>query len=89
MEKIIEQVNEMRDKVEAVQRGMEVLSETGFRKEILYLLIQKNSQRFTQLRNNNIKISDVKAIVCGIETLHSYMFPKPEENDTLRHKETS
>lgn len=73
---ITKQVEGMRDKIEAIQKGMEALRKTGLKEDVLIMLIQKNSQKFTCLRNNNLKLDDVKAIVRGIETLPAYIFGK-------------
>lgn len=72
-------VDEVKDKVQAIEQAVSELRETGLNDKVIYTLIQKSSQKYTQLQNNSIKLDDVRAIVCGIERLSEYMFKKAKE----------
>ena len=72
-------VGNFKDKIHAIQKGVCELRDTGIKDSVLYLLIQRNSQRFTNIRNNQISIDDVKAIMRGIATLPDYIFPPEGE----------
>ena len=71
---LIEAVEIFKDKVYAVQEGIEELRSTGIKESVLILLIQKNSQKYTEMRNNNITLDDIQAILRGIETLPEFIF---------------
>ena len=74
---------EVKDKIQAVQKGVAFLKQSGINEKVLYWLIQKNSERFRNNRYGNpLKIGDVKAIIRGIETFEDYVFPPTEKENS-------
>ena len=69
-------IGEFRDKIAAIQKSIGQIKRTGINENILYLIIQRSSQRFiTSGQMHPVTIGDVKAIIAGIEDLPEYMFP--------------
>lgn len=75
-----QKVEEFRSKITAIQKSVQQIKKTGMNENILYLIIQRSSQRFCSNRYSKpLSINDIKAIIAGIEDLPNYMFP-PEDN---------
>lgn len=76
---IEKKVEEFRGKIVAIQKSIQQIKRTGISDSILYLIIQRSSQRFVSNKYSNpLAIGDVKAIIAGIEDLENYMFPPTE-----------
>ena len=76
-------VEEFRDKISAIQKSIRQIKRTGINENVLYLIIQRSSQRFLNTRYTKpfINISDVKAVIAGVEDLSNYMFAEEVEKN--------
>ena len=69
-------IEETKDKVEALQKGVEELKQTGIKENVLFNLIKMSSQKHCSSSNHPLTIGDVRAIIKGIQSLKEYMFYK-------------
>jgi len=78
--KLEEKFDEFRDKIIAIQKTVRQIKRSGISESVLYGIIQRNSQRYLNNRYAKpITISQVKAILSGIETLEEYVFEDIED----------
>jgi len=79
--KLEKKVDEFRGKITAIQKAIRQIKRTGIEESILYLIIQRSSQRFQKSRYTSpISVGDIKAVIAGIENLQEYMFVELEKS---------
>jgi len=79
--KLEKKVDEFRGKITAIQKAIRQIKRTGIEESVLYLIIQRSSQRFQKSRYTNpISVGDIKAVIAGIENLQEYMFVELEKS---------
>ena len=68
-------IEELKDKINYLQDAVDGLQQCGLRKSLLYIAIQKNSEK-VGFPAKPIPLSHIKAIIGGIEDIKEYMFPE-------------
>ena len=76
--KFEQSVKDLKETVQAVQKGINDLKQSGLNEDLLIYAIQKAAQPFNH-SYTQIKVGDIKAMISGIENLKSYIFPKENE----------
>lgn len=73
-ENVEKQIEDLRKKIEALQKAVKDIKLTGFRESLLVYALQKAAQKYH--KGGLIPLSHIKASLKGMEALMRYVFPK-------------
>lgn len=75
---VLQNMEELKKKVLAIQEGVCELRATGLKDDLIYFAVQRAAQKHNK-SYQAIGVGDIKAVMLGLEGLYEYMFPKTKE----------